>query len=188
MLTMAFLSWKQSKKPSPFINNFKTSLIEEDSVLNSISPEIRRTKTTSALGSSDSFVKTLRMEYNSNQDWNCNSSTELSIEESLTTKREVLSDSAKIFDSLGLISCVTIVAKIISQRLWERGTAWDEPLPTRHSERVAKLENTTPWKLKHPHSTLLHTSQQYDCRPSINRFFGCQREDLPWCCDTAGGV
>lgn len=98
-------------------------------VLNPISPEIRRTKNTSALGSSDSFVKTLGMEYNSNQDHFRFSSTELSIEESLITKREVLSDSAKIFDPLGLISCVTIVAKIIFQRLWERGTAWDEPLP-----------------------------------------------------------
>lgn len=98
-------------------------------VLNSISPEIRSTKNTSALGSSDSFVKTLGMEYNSNQDHFRFSSTELSIEESLITKREVLSDSAKIFDPLGLTSCVTVVAKIIFQRLWERGTAWDEPLP-----------------------------------------------------------
>ena len=86
-------------------------------VLNSISPEIRSTKNTSALGSSDSFVKTLGMEYNSNQDHFRFSSTELSIEESLITKREVLSDSAKIFDPLGLISCVTTVAKIIFQRL-----------------------------------------------------------------------
>ena len=29
----------------------------------------------------------------------------------------------------GLISCITLVAKIIFQHLWERGTAWDEPLP-----------------------------------------------------------
>ena len=40
-----------------------------------------------------------------------------------------MSDSAKIFDPLGLISCVTIVPKIIFQRLWEQGTASDEPLP-----------------------------------------------------------
>lgn len=86
-------------------------------VLNSISPEIRSTKKTSALGSSDSFVKTFGMEYNSNQDHFRFSSTELSIDESLINKREVLSDSAKIFDPLGLIF----------QRLWERDMAWDEP-------------------------------------------------------------
>jgi len=39
-----------------------------------------------------------------------------------------LSDSDKIFDPLGLISHL-FVPKIIFQRLWERGTAWDEPLP-----------------------------------------------------------
>ena len=55
-------------------------------------------------------------------------SHELFIEESLVTKREILSDAAKTFDPLSLISCVTAVAKIIFQRLWERGTAWDEPL------------------------------------------------------------
>ncbi|XP_078357312.1 uncharacterized protein LOC144642205 [Oculina patagonica] len=98
-------------------------------VLNSISPEIRNSKSTSNLGNSDNFVKTLGMEYNSSQDHFKFSSTDLSAEESSITKREVLSDSAKIFDPLGLISCVTIVPKIIFQRLWERGTAWDEPLP-----------------------------------------------------------
>ena len=54
--------------------------------------------------------------------------------------------------------------------------------PTRHSERVSKLENTAPWNLKHLHSTPLHPSQQYVCPPSIHRFFGCQREGLLWCC------
>ena len=98
-------------------------------VLNSISPEIRSRKNTSVLGSSDSFVKTLGMEYNSNQDHFRFSCTELSVEESLITKHELLSDSAKIFDPLGLISCVTTVAKIIFQLLWERGMPWDEPLP-----------------------------------------------------------
>ena len=108
---------------------FKLHKWDSPEVLNSISPEIRSTKNTSILGSCDSFVKTLGMEYNSIQDHFQFSSTELSIEESLIIKRELLSDSAKIFDPLGLISCVTIVAKIIFHRLWERGTAWDEPLP-----------------------------------------------------------
>ena len=40
----------------------------------------------------------------------------------------MLSDSAKIFDPLGLISCVTIVVKIYFQRLWEQQIQWDDPL------------------------------------------------------------
>lgn len=98
-------------------------------VLNSFSPEIKSTKNISIIGNSNSFAKTLGMEYNSNQDYFRFSSTELSIEESLITKRELMSDSAKIFDPLGLISCAIVVAKIISQPLWERGATWDEPLP-----------------------------------------------------------
>ena len=107
-------------------------------VLNSESPQrLEAQRTLLSFEGSDSFVKTLGMEYNSNQDHFRFSTTELSIEESLITKYELLSDSAKIFDPLGLISYITIVAKIIFKRLWERGMTWDEPLPPRHSERVA---------------------------------------------------
>jgi len=69
------------------------------------------------------------MEYDSSQDHFKFSSTDLSAEKSSITKREVLSDSAKIFKPVGLISYVTILPKIIFQHLWERGIAWDEPLP-----------------------------------------------------------
>ena len=94
-------------------------------VLNSISPEIRSTN----LGNSDNFVKTLGMEYSSTSDHFQFSCANLSVQESQLTKRDVLSDSAKIFDPLGLISCVTAVVKIIFQQLWETGITWDEPLP-----------------------------------------------------------
>lgn len=69
------------------------------------------------------------MEYSSSQDYFRFSPPNSFQEESPVTKRAVLSDSAKIFDPLGFISCVTIVVKIIFQKLWERGTTWDEPLP-----------------------------------------------------------
>ncbi|KAK2565611.1 hypothetical protein P5673_010739 [Acropora cervicornis] len=55
-------------------------------------------------------------------------------EESPITRRSVLSDSAKIFDPFGFISCVTIVVKIILQKLWEQGTTWEEPRPP-HNQR-----------------------------------------------------
>ena len=69
------------------------------------------------------------MEYSSSQDYFRFSPPNSLQEESPITKRAVLSDSAKIFDPLGFISCVTFVVKIIFQKLWERGTTWDEPLP-----------------------------------------------------------
>ena len=98
-------------------------------VLNSIPSEIRSTKTLAISGNSDNFVKALGMEYSSSQDYFRFSPPNSFEEESHITKRAVLSESAKISDPLGFISCVTIVVKIIFQKLWERGTTWDEPLP-----------------------------------------------------------
>ncbi|CAK9831432.1 hypothetical protein ANTRET_LOCUS8425 [Anthophora retusa] len=45
------------------------------------------------------------------------------------TKRTVLSSIAKIFDPLGLLGPVTIIAKIFMQRLWQLKVDWDESLP-----------------------------------------------------------
>ncbi|XP_034195324.2 uncharacterized protein LOC117611487 [Osmia lignaria lignaria] len=45
------------------------------------------------------------------------------------TKRVVLSNIARIFDPLGWISPVVIVAKIFMQRLWLAKLDWDESLP-----------------------------------------------------------
>ena len=59
-------------------------------VLNSVSPEIRSTKTTSSLGNSDNFVKTLGMEYSSASDHFRLSCTNLSVQESKLAKRAVL--------------------------------------------------------------------------------------------------
>ncbi|XP_050528192.1 uncharacterized protein LOC126898294 [Daktulosphaira vitifoliae] len=46
------------------------------------------------------------------------------------TKRSILSDIARVFDPLGLLSPVTFLAKHIMQLLWTAGTNWDDPVPT----------------------------------------------------------
>ena len=96
--------------------------------------EIRSTKTLSISGNSDNFLKALGMEYSSSQDYFRFSPPHSFQEESPITRRSVLSDSAKIFDPFGFISCVTIVVKIILQKLWEQGTTWEEPRPP-HNQR-----------------------------------------------------
>ena len=98
-------------------------------VLNAIPKEFRSVTATANLPESDNFTKTLGIDYNSQQDQFRFSVSNFPTEETELTKHLISSDSAKIFDPLGLVSCVTIVVKIIFQRLWERGIDWDSPLP-----------------------------------------------------------
>lgn len=45
------------------------------------------------------------------------------------TKRELLQQSSKIFDPLGILSPVSVGAKLLMQKLWKERYEWDEPLP-----------------------------------------------------------
>lgn len=45
------------------------------------------------------------------------------------TKRQILSCIAQIFDPLGLLSPVTVTAKVILQKLWSLKISWDESIP-----------------------------------------------------------
>ena len=49
--------------------------------------------------------------------------------ETVVTKRQLLSESARVFDPLGLISPTVMCAKIMFQNLWVLGLKWDDPLP-----------------------------------------------------------
>ena len=46
----------------------------------------------------------------------------------LVTKREILSESAQIYDPLGLLTPITVKAKLLLQTLWRKKVDWDEPL------------------------------------------------------------
>ena len=45
------------------------------------------------------------------------------------TKRQLLSDTAKLFDPVGWFGPIVIKFKILLQKLWTRGVDWDEQLP-----------------------------------------------------------
>ncbi|XP_055905233.1 uncharacterized protein LOC129940780 [Eupeodes corollae] len=60
------------------------------------------------------------------------------------TKREVLSTIAKLFDPLGWISPCVILAKIIMQKLWVKGLAWDAPVPPELQREWLSLQTQLP--------------------------------------------
>ncbi|XP_031331853.1 uncharacterized protein LOC116162378 [Photinus pyralis] len=51
------------------------------------------------------------------------------------TKRSIMSDIAKIFDPLGLVSPVTITAKLLIQELWMKSVTWDQEVPEDIAEK-----------------------------------------------------
>ena len=70
----------------------------------------------------------------------------------LSTKREALQETAKIFDPLGLLQPVTAAAKILIQELRQEGIDWDEPLPPSLDQkwRVLAKEIGNATKLEFP--------------------------------------
>lgn len=48
----------------------------------------------------------------------------------IITKRYIMSIISQIFDPLGLLSCATVTAKVLLQRLWLLKTGWDDELPS----------------------------------------------------------
>nr|XP_029734345.1 uncharacterized protein LOC109426131 [Aedes albopictus] len=57
--------------------------------------------------------------------------------DSVNTKRQLLSDSSRLFDPYGWLSPVMVKIKILFQQLWLSDVSWDDPLP-------ASVE--VPWK------------------------------------------
>ncbi|XP_063990952.1 uncharacterized protein LOC135169656 [Diachasmimorpha longicaudata] len=77
-------------------------------------------------------LKTLGVLWNSTAD-SITYTAKLSLSAAIT-KRTVLSETAKIFDPLGLLSPVVVMAKMIMQKLWTLKTGWDTPLPSEIQE------------------------------------------------------
>lgn len=60
------------------------------------------------------------------------------------TKRQILSNVAKIFDPAGWISPIVIQAKIILQQLWLEGTSWDDKVKPSTLANWNKFVNNLP--------------------------------------------
>ncbi|XP_026479809.1 uncharacterized protein LOC113386232 [Ctenocephalides felis] len=84
-----------------------------------------------ALFSEGDTVKTLGLAWNPSQDCFKISQIKVSVAEAqqvVDTKRSVLSTIAQIYDPIGLVSPVTVTAKLVMQELWRHNLDWDEAL------------------------------------------------------------
>ncbi|XP_062540970.1 uncharacterized protein LOC134209014 [Armigeres subalbatus] len=57
------------------------------------------------------------------------------------TKRQVLSEIARLFDPLGVLGPVIVLAKIVMQQLWRKKIDWDEPIPIEELQMWNKLRS-----------------------------------------------
>ncbi|XP_055632587.1 uncharacterized protein LOC129773061 [Toxorhynchites rutilus septentrionalis] len=98
-----------------------------DAVLDGVPAELCDDRMAKELDSSSATVKTLGLVWEPVTD-DFRFKTPQWRNEPSITKRMVLADTARIFDPLGLISPVVVLAKIFLQELWKEQTAWDATL------------------------------------------------------------
>lgn len=91
----------------------------------------------------DQVNKTLGVFWNANLDV-LQYSVGISGGQQLVTKRTILSVIAQIFDPLGLLGPIVIVAKLIMQHLWQAGIGWDEAVPQDIYTRWIKFQEELP--------------------------------------------
>lgn len=76
----------------------------------------------------DAAIKTLGLHWHPQSD-SFGFKVNIPCNNSLPTKRTILSVVARLFDPLGLLSPTIILAKLIMQRLWIAGIGWDDEVP-----------------------------------------------------------
>ncbi|XP_055586460.1 uncharacterized protein LOC129739089 [Uranotaenia lowii] len=75
----------------------------------------------------NSVIKVLGIKWSPREDELLIAEPKCEISECLT-KRSIYSNIAKIYDPLGLIAPVTVVAKLLVQNLWKAKVDWDQPI------------------------------------------------------------
>ncbi|XP_065090848.1 uncharacterized protein LOC135711822 [Ochlerotatus camptorhynchus] len=81
-----------------------------------------------------------------------------------STKRIIYSEVAKLFDPLGLVSPVIVVAKLLVQQLWKHKIGWDVPVNDSIQERWVEFANTLPAldKIAIPRRVTFHDAVSYE--------------------------
>ncbi|XP_055539094.1 uncharacterized protein LOC129726433 [Wyeomyia smithii] len=96
-------------------------------LLGKIPTELRDERTTLALDSNSTPIKTLGLQWHPINDQFSYFVPEWSKELTIT-RRIVLSDTARLYDPLGLIGPIVVIANIFIQSLWRKSKNWDDQL------------------------------------------------------------
>lgn len=84
-------------------------------------------------------VKTLGVQWSPSNDHFCYNFSFPTVD--VYTKRNILSDIAKVFDPLGWISPCLITARLLIQELWANKSTWDEPISVEKFKKWDELRN-----------------------------------------------
>ena len=126
----------------------------DPSVLEKIPEDLRDSREVHTFSEANQYSKTLGTEWNvATDEFRLSLSKPPSVD--VMTKRNVVSDVAKVFDALGLFSPVTVKMKILLQRLWETKLDWDDPVPDN------LLEVWSQWRMELPSLSTIHVPRCY---------------------------
>jgi len=95
------------------------------------------------------------------------------------TKRNILSDIARIYDPLGLIGPVIICSKLIIQELWKECLSWSEPVSEKISSEWYKYKSQLSYlnKIKIPRQITINSQirslQIHGFADASARAYGC---------------
>ena len=102
------------------------------------SVEVQSQAQTHDVAERDETTKVLGLLWHTDSD-TLSLASKITIGDHPVTKREILQGLLSIFNPLGLITPVTIQAKILLQELWKQHIDWDEPLEESFQNRWIKI-------------------------------------------------
>ena len=97
-------------------------------LLESIAEELKETEVNTELQRPSDDLKTLSIHWNTQQDTLHVATPDIQKSEKLT-KRELVSNIAKLYDIMGWFSPVILFVKCLMQQTWEARVEWDEAVP-----------------------------------------------------------
>ncbi|XP_062535226.1 uncharacterized protein LOC134204420, partial [Armigeres subalbatus] len=144
-----------------------------------IPAELRDERTTFSLDSSSAPIKTLGLQWQPVDDVFRYSAPKWSNEGPIS-RRIVLSDTARLYDPLGLVGPVVVLAKLFVQALWRAMRNWDDPLNEAGQHHWLQFRNSLDglsaisiprWAM--PASVLVSTEVHGFCDASEKAYGAC---------------